>query len=545
MYNMGEAFTTACEAGARRINTMCIINGSTMLTGDTNLVSLSYSEQMEASSGISMGGTAMSSVELTLRPPAAPIVWMGAEIKPYAGVWYGGVYHYCPLGVFWVTEVKTNTGGGEITLVAYDRMAKLASMSYTPAIQFPASVEDILDDLERQAGCLIINDTPPTLTIDTPLEGSVKDWMGWMAGLCGCNARSDRSGDIEFKYYSMSAVTGIGEELQYDGGAETSTIANCVINSLTSGTEENAIISGSGIGITFTNPYMTKPILDGIYSRVRGLAYRPIQLHWRGNPALECGDTVSVQIGETSVPVFVMAHKLTISGGLEDTIYCYGSSEEQAALDTPPTVKRIQAVYDSLQQAIIKATGLINGAQGGIFAVTDNNEDGINDGWLIKENDSPDFSGKCIVANYEGIGFSHDGGNTYSVAITTDGSINADYITTGSLNAERVRIGGMALTDSVYVGRRRPNDPDTPMVMRIGVASIGGVQEIMGNRTAMYRAEDVQSYIDGNMTEEEYDLAALYYQTPTEFVMQRIDNFKLGNMRMRAQLNGGVSFIKG
>ena len=43
--------------------------------------------------------------------------------------------------------------------------------------------------------------------------------------------------------------------------------------------------------------------------------------------------------------------------------------------------------------------------------------------------------------NMNGLGYSNDGGKTFGLAITMDGSIVADYITTGVLNADVIRAG--------------------------------------------------------------------------------------------------------
>lgn len=76
-----------------------------------------------------------------------------------------------------------------------------------------------------------------------------------------------------------------------------------------------------------------------------------------------------------------------------------------------------------LNAAIANVSGLINGAKGGIFQVTDSNGDGINDGWTIAENTDLSEAQKIIKANYAGIGFSTDGGNTYQTAIDYNGIV--------------------------------------------------------------------------------------------------------------------------
>ena len=116
--------------------------------------------------------------------------------------------------------------------------------------------------------------------------------------------------------------------------------------------------------------------------------------------------------------------------------HCPGGDSE-ISFDTVDERTRaaLNRQYTALQQAIIDASNALNGARGGYYEVLDNDNDGNPDGWLIKQ--LQDGSGGLILANHEGIGFSSDGGKNYRIAIRFDG-INADCITTGKLNAERI-----------------------------------------------------------------------------------------------------------
>lgn len=89
----------------------------------------------------------------------------------------------------------------------------------------------------------------------------------------------------------------------------------------------------------------------------------------------------------------------------------------------------------SLNKAIERATELLNGANGGVFEILDENNDGINDAWLLRTYDAL----KYIKATADGIGLTVDGGASYRTAVTADG-INADAITTGLLSAERIDV---------------------------------------------------------------------------------------------------------
>lgn len=274
------------------------------------------------------------------------------------------------------------------------------------------------------------------------------------------------------------------------------------------------------------------------------MSFRPMELQWRGNPCVQCGDRIFVETETNSLTALVMAHTLSIEGGMDDVIKCFGSSDAEVALDKSPMEKKISAAYNALQSAIQDATALLNGTRGGIFEITKEND--INTGWLIKESASPNYMGNVIVANYNGIGFSTDGGATYGTAITTDGHINGQYITAHSVDVEALSVGNTSdpFSNYVYIGRRRPNDDNTDMVIRIGVASQSMVQEMRGNRTSIYKAEDVQAYVNGSLTDAELDARALMYYSDTDYVLLNLGSFRIGGMLMQAQANGGVKFIK-
>ena len=545
-----EEYEDAVTAAARRVGCQVEFNGGPLiLKGDSRdgcINSIVFNEAME-SNELSMGRTSVSSCELEVRQPSTPIPLNSGTFRAYALVKLGASEEAVPLGLFYVTEAPTDVREEVVRVIGYDGFVLLKT-AYEPEIDFPATGAQVLQDIATQTGITVSAaalSLAASVTLDVFRSGTMQDYVGWIAGLCGKNARFGRTGELELVYYSTESFGRlISYESQYTGGAELASLGDLTVSSVTSGTEQEPITSGNGTGITFSNPYMTQAILDGILPAVRALSFRPVQLQWRGDPCVECGDAVSVETAEGSVPVLVMAHTLSVSGGMQDQLSCYGQTDRQVKLDTSPTAQRIQRVYSALQEAIASAAELINGAKGGIFEVRDTDGDGINDGWIIKQSPSPDYTGKVIVANYEGIGFSNDGGRTYSVAITTDGAINADYITTGRMSAERIDVNGTALGDFFYVGHRRPGDNSTPIVMRLGMASLGLVQEIRGDRSSIYNTTDLDAYIaDTTMSEEAFDAMALYYQTPTEFVMQRITTFKIGNMMLRAQQNGGVSFV--
>jgi hypothetical protein len=188
---------------------------------------------------------------------------------------------------------------------------------------------------------------------------------------------------------------------------------------------------------------MTQSILDNIFSNIGTIVYTPLQVKWRGNPAIEVGDIVTVEDRSGKLcTAYVMEQTIRISGGLYTEIKCYGDSESAIAFSTSPTSKKLQQAYTKLQNALAEATALLNGANGGVFEILDEDQNGINDGWMIRSADERQF----IKANLNGIGITRDGGATYEQAITVNG-INASAIHTGEMNAQRISVGDQTLGD--------------------------------------------------------------------------------------------------
>lgn len=105
------------------------------------------------------------------------------------------------------------------------------------------------------------------------------------------------------------------------------------------------------------------------------------------------------------------------------------------------TDKKIDDTKTQMQSAIDNATSRITGNSGGYVVIHDADADGAPDELLIL--DSPDIDAAKNVWrwNMGGLGFSSTGYNgEYETAITADGSIVANFIQTGTLDAELVHI---------------------------------------------------------------------------------------------------------
>lgn len=156
-------------------------------------------------------------------------------------------------------------------------------------------------------------------------------------------------------------------------------------------------------------------------------------------------DTVTVEYPELGVSATAKCVK-TVYDALKDryvnielgdakTNIADTISQQQMEIEKAPTLS-------FMQQAIQNATNIITGNKGGYVVMRDSNGDGEPDEILIM--DTPDIKTALKVWRWNngGLGYSANGYNgPYTTAITQDGAIVADFITTGTLLGNIIKAG--------------------------------------------------------------------------------------------------------
>lgn len=421
MHTVTDAFNAACAAPGREITSKILFNGTTELAA-SEVQEISITEQFGSSDGVTIGAAFSSQCKVVIykQTPALPL--SGGNFTPYAGIMVDGAAQFVPKGKFYIpSDGVEKTGDLWLTITGYDRMAGLTA-EYVPTIPFPATPTQILVDVCAQAHVTAPSVTMPDMQIATPYSGSLRQQLGWLAGLISCNAKFDATGNLVFCWYADNGLT-LGWDVQYMDGLELTADGAFTINSLLTGTEENPISVGTGLGITSTNPYMTAEQAAVVLAQISGKSLMPCKLKWRGNPAVEAGDSVTVtgQDGE-ALTVYVMEQRMTIKGGMSADITCYGPEDAEYAVESP-TQKKVQQQYDAVREAFKSATEKIIGAKGGYFEIT-YDDDGFPTGWVIRNTPSVEDDTKMWIMSAGGLGYSSDGGKTVTdIALTDDGKI--------------------------------------------------------------------------------------------------------------------------
>lgn len=100
-----------------------------------------------------------------------------------------------------------------------------------------------------------------------------------------------------------------------------------------------------------------------------------------------------------------------------------------------------------MQQAITATTAAITGANGGAVRVLDTNSDGLPDTLYIADNPDPNLATKVWRWNYEGWGASDNGySGPFTMGATFLQGFIADFITAGTLNADRIGANSIAVS---------------------------------------------------------------------------------------------------
>lgn len=436
MYSVTDAFNSACAAPGREITSKILFNGKKELAA-SEVQEISITEQFGSSDGATIGAAFSSQCKVVIYKQTPALQLSGGNFTPSVGIMVGGEAQYVQKGKFYIpSDGVEKTGDLWLTITGYDRMAGLTE-DYMPTITFPATPTQVLADVCKQAGVTPPAVTMPNIQIAAPYTGTLRQQLGWLAGLIGCNAKFDATGNLVFCWYADGGLT-VDRDTQYMDGLTLTTDDAFTIHSLLTGTDSNPISVGAGKGITTINPYMTAEVAETVFAEINGKTMRPCTVKWRGNPAVEVGDIVSVIGGSgENLTAYVMELKTQIKGGMSADLTCYGPSDTDYATPSP-SEQKFKRMYDDVVKSFQDATQKIIGAQGGYFEIT-YNKDGYPTGWTLRNTPTVEDNTKMWIMSTGGLGFSTDGGKTISkVALTMDGTINGAALAIGSVSQDAV-----------------------------------------------------------------------------------------------------------
>lgn len=313
---------------------------------------------------LTLNGTAVTGALLTLTITASvngeqPLLTVGNTCAKAVQMQFSGVQtgflegalvlsaqsgaEVLPLGTFAVTEAVTR--GGQTTVTAVDAMGVALAELYQPSLSgSSATAWAVLNDVAAKAGVALsarvsgYQSVLAGVSMASLAAGYTRRTVvGWIAGLCGCNAVIDRAGKLDFIWYSASGVTLHRAEC-YEGMDEIQE-SNSVFSMLSvsvvdanGNTQTLSPASAQGTGALIENPFMTQARLNGVWSGIGGMTYRPAELSFLGDLRLDAGDLITLTLDDgttCSVPVMSLTH--TYDGGVTTHVTALGQGESAGA----------------------------------------------------------------------------------------------------------------------------------------------------------------------------------------------------------------------
>lgn len=519
MYSVSENYAKKIVSDNRAFSVQLTFGSSNVLTGAT-IQNIVLDEIVNSTDALTLGCACSHKMTVNLINAPTTIDYENSYFTAEVGLLLNDrpiTYEWIPLGKFYVATAETSNDFKNLTITAYDGFSKMTEL-YDAEVEENTTLQKVYDDLKAQlyskCGITLKAMTVPEYDMVFP---SIKDItyqqaVAYVAGCLGGFARFDRNGELEVATYTDCGIT-IDRTQQYMNGFKRLTEKPLTVTSLSTGTSENAIIRGDGVNgttVTFENPYINDTMADSVYADINNLVYTPCQVKWRGNLAVQAGDIVRVlDNGNNWHNVLVMSQNIKIGGGLNATIDCKGKSDTTSKFSSnfETTGQKIDRIYKTLEQQILDATNKITGNDGGYVELYDSNGDGKPDEILIMNDEDRLAATRVWRWNKEGLGYAYNpAGNAYNgpyaTAITADGKINADFITTGALNADIIRIGDEKFGDYIHIedGVIRFGDTDNPMSLRLGNVDVNGKKEY---QLAFYSDDKRIAYFSNNSFEIE------------------------------------------
>ena len=188
----------------------------------SSIPKMSLNENIGDSEGVAIG-TANSAIFTFTMKNVDTNYYDGMLVEPESGlVLPDGSTKYVPLGKFYVTEYTTSNDFKTVEFTCADGMYRMTD-EYISKLTYPAHIRDVVHEIVAQSVVEFAepNEWPEVYVRRKPERLTHREAIGHAAGCCGCNARFNRQGELEFTWYTDSGIV-IPLEIQYlDGLTKT------------------------------------------------------------------------------------------------------------------------------------------------------------------------------------------------------------------------------------------------------------------------------------------------------------------------------------
>lgn len=357
MISVSDAFNEAFRSPKRRVLTRITMNDVVYTNND--VFSVSYENGSITGESFSIGSTFSNSIKITFSKIIEGVKQLDKIKLEFGIVLADGTSEYVSMGYFFVSSYDPDRNENRTTIEAYDAMSQMEG-SYESELTYPATLLAVATEIANKSGMTI--DTAsfqrlPSKTI-AKIEGKTyRQAIGLIAQFACGFVTFNREGKLAIRTlsdpdFSVSTADYFSKGLSKDETMYKLDGINCKVK--TSDSEESTLQSGIATGnqISLENDVMTQIYLDDIYQQLKSLNYYPFSLSWRGNPALEAGDWISMaDTKENSFKMPNLSYKLEFSGGLKATSSAETKSIASSTVQFQGTLKQKVAELEGWKNA--------------------------------------------------------------------------------------------------------------------------------------------------------------------------------------------------
>jgi hypothetical protein len=342
MYNINQIYQKAINAPSRRVRGRVTIKNKVLSDG---VSSIDYISSITGNE-MSIGSTNASTVDIKFKTlieglQERELIKVSFTIETESGLVERQI------GEFYLTEIKLDRNNKTTAVKAVDKMAFLNDQ-FKSTISYPALgkniVQEIVNDCNlRVNNNLNISNLP---SFDKKLEKvSYREMLGYLAQTVGAFVVFNSRGELEFRKLTRTEKR-ISKSAYLLKGLEVDEVEfriNGISVDLLKDKEKKILAIGSPLGtqINLSNPLMTQGMLNSIYSEYKNLRFNPFKLNWRGDPFVEVGDWVSIEVSNGTYKAFpILSLKISFSGGLKSTISANVKGTASLTTEYKGTVQR-------------------------------------------------------------------------------------------------------------------------------------------------------------------------------------------------------------
>lgn len=340
---------------------------------------------------------------------------------------------------------------------------------FTASLSFPATVANLAAQLAD--GCAVpftqdISGFPNASRLieampSTQQRITFRNMLQWCAGLMGANAWIDWDGALRFSWYNNLTGYASTTDTRYSSDLYEDALVITGVKYTDSDDENTVYLAGNeGYPLDISGNELVDEgdiaaILNNIYLKIGNFAYTPFTASVVSAPYLWPMDRLTFTDKNGTGHVSSLTN---VNFGLNGTtnLQAVGESKQSIKGTSPASFTAMQAqalkqVYRSTstaaQEMVNHATEMITGGLGGYVVLGIDESTGQTEEILIMDSPNKQTAVNVWRFNQGGLGHSSNGyeGPFNDIALTADGQINANMITTGTLDANRISSNSISI----------------------------------------------------------------------------------------------------